>query len=163
MVAERSPAQYTLITMALKNALYTYCTDYVMERITRLKNEIKKTQSSANEETKSSAGDKYETGRAMAQLEIEKNTKQLSEAERLQGMLQAIHTDLVSEIVIPGSLINTSKGVFYISISIGLVAFEGNPYYIVAPDSPIGKLFMGKKVKDEIVWNSSKYVINEIL
>ncbi|HSY60679.1 MAG TPA: hypothetical protein VK796_02335, partial [Cytophaga sp.] len=69
-----------------KNTLYAYCTDYVTERITRLKTEIKKTQSSANEETKSSAGDKYETGRAMAQLEIEKNTKQLAEAERLQGM-----------------------------------------------------------------------------
>jgi len=148
--------------MALKNALYTYCTDYVMERITRLKNEIKKTQSSANEETKSSVGDKYETGRAMAQLEIEKNTKQLAEAERLQGMLQAIHTDLVSEIVIPGSLVTTSKGIFYISISIGLITFEGNPYYIVAPDSPIGKLFMGKKVGDVVSWNSNVYVIQSI-
>src|SRR3954467_3556984 len=121
---------------SLKTALYTYCTDYVLERITRLKTEIKKTQSSANEETKSSAGDKYETGRAMAQLEIEKNTTQLREAERLQGMLQAIHQDLISEIIIPGSLVKTSKGDFYISISIGLITLEQKQYFVIAPDSP---------------------------
>jgi transcription elongation GreA/GreB family factor len=133
-----------------------------MERITRLKIEIKKTQSSANEETKSSAGDKYETGRAMAQLEIEKNTTQLREAERLQGMLQAIHKDLVSEIIIPGSLVTTSNGMFYISISIGLIEIDKTPYFIVAPDSPIGKLFMGKKVDDTVSWNSNVYAIQTI-
>ena len=145
-----------------KNTLYTYCTDYVMERITRLKIEIKKTQYSANEETKSSAGDKYETGRAMAQLEIEKNTTQLREAERLQGMLQAIHKDLVSEIIIPGSLVTTSNGMFYISISIGLIEIDKTPYFIVAPDSPIGKLFMGKKAGDTVSWNSNVYAIQTI-
>ena len=145
-----------------KNTLYTYCTDYVMERITRLKIEIKKTQYSANEETKSSAGDKYETGRAMAQLEIEKNTTQLREAERLQGMLQAIHKDLVSEIIIPGSLVTTSNGMFYISISIGLIEIDKTPYFIVAPDSPIGKLFMGKKVDDTVSWNNNVYAIQTI-
>jgi len=145
-----------------KNTLFTYCIDYVMERITRLKTEIKKTQASANEETKSSAGDKYETGRAMAQLEIEKNTTQLREAERLQGMLQAIHLDLVSEIIIPGSLVVTSKGVFYISISIGLTEIDKKQYFIIAPDSPIGKLFMGKKEGDVVSWNNNKYEIQTI-
>ena len=145
-----------------KNTLYTYCTDYVMERITRLKTEIKKTQSSANEETKSSAGDKYETGRAMAQLEIEKNTTQLREAERLQSMLHAIHLDLISEIIIPGSLVTTSKGIFYISISIGLIELENKKYFIIAPDSPIGKLFMGKKSGDIVSWNSNVYAIQTI-
>lgn len=148
--------------ISLKNTLYTYCIDYVTERITRLKTEIKKTQSSANEETKSSAGDKYETGRAMAQLEIEKNTKQLAEAERLQAMLLAIHTDLVSEIIIPGSLVTTSKGIFYISISIGLAEIDKKLYFIIAPDSPIGKLFMGKKAGDIVSWNNNVYTIQSI-
>lgn len=146
----------------LKNTLYTYCMDYVMERITRLKTEIKKTQSSANEETKSSAGDKYETGRAMAQLEIGKNSVQLREAERLQGMLQAIHVDLISEIIIPGSLVTTSKGVFYISISIGLIEIDKKQYFVIAPDSPIGKLFMGKKAGDVVNWNNNVYAIQSI-
>jgi transcription elongation GreA/GreB family factor len=146
----------------IKTALFAFCTDYVMERINRLKTEIKKTQSSANEETKSSAGDKYETGRAMAQLEIGKNTIQLREAEKLLGMLQAIHVDLSSEIIIPGSFVKTNKGDFYISISIGLIKLQQNQYFIIAPDSPIGKLFMGKKVRDVISWNKIQYQITDI-
>lgn len=146
-----------------KIALFAFCTDFVMERINRLKNEIKKTQASANEETKSSAGDKYETGRAMAQLEIGKNSVQLREAERLLGMLQAIHQELISEIVIPGSLVKTNKGDFYISISIGLIKLKQNQYFIIAPDSPIGLLFMGKKVRDVISWNKAQYQIHEII
>jgi len=147
---------------SIKTTLFNFCTDYVMERINRLKTEIKKTQSSANEETKSSAGDKYETGRAMAQLEIGKNTVQLREAERLLEMLRAIHIDLSSEIVIPGSFVKTNKGDFYISISIGLIKLQQNQYFIIAPDSPIGKLFMGKKVRDVISWNKTNYQITEI-
>jgi transcription elongation GreA/GreB family factor len=147
---------------SIKTALFAFCTDYVMERINRLKTEIKKTQSSANEETKSSAGDKYETGRAMAQLEIGKNTVQLREAERLLGMLQAIHVDLNSEIIIPGSFVKTNKGDFYISISIGLIKLQQNQYFIIAPDSPIGKLFMGKKVRDVVSWNKIQYQITDI-
>jgi transcription elongation GreA/GreB family factor len=146
----------------LKKSLFDYCEAYVTSRIGRIKEEIKKAQASANEETKSSAGDKYETGRAMAQLEIEKNTKQLNEAEKLSAMLQNIVTDRISDVIIPGSLVSTSKGLFYISISIGLVKISDADYFIIAPDSPIGKMFLGKKAGDVVSWNNNEYLIREI-
>ena len=136
--------------------------NYVLDRISRIKLEIKKAQSSANEETKSSAGDKYETGRAMAQLEIEKNTKQLAEAEKLLGMLNSMLAENTSSVIIPGSLILTDKGVFYIAISIGQVTIDQNSYFIIAPDSPIGKVFMGKKNGDIVEWNKVTYSIKSI-
>ncbi|MBC7451603.1 MAG: hypothetical protein H7259_08965 [Cytophagales bacterium] len=145
-----------------KDDLYEYCVEYATSRITRLKAEIKKTQSSANEETKSSAGDKYETGRAMAQLEIEKNTKQLAEVERMQSMMNLILPDRVSDVIIPGSLITTNKGIFYIAISIGLAELHGKSYFIITPDSPIGKVFMGKKAGEVVVWNNNSYTIQSI-
>jgi hypothetical protein len=148
--------------MKLKELLYTHCMNYVLDRISRIKLEIKKAQSSANEETKSSAGDKYETGRAMAQLEIEKNTKQLTEAEKLLGMLNNILAENTSSVIIPGSLILTDKGVFYIAISIGQVTIDQNNYFIIAPDSPIGKIFIGKKNGDIVEWNKITYSIKSI-
>jgi len=148
--------------MKLKELLYTHCMNYVLDRISRIKLEIKKAQSSANEETKSSAGDKYETGRAMAQLEIEKNTKQLAEAEKLLGMLNSMLAENTSSVIIPGSLILTDKGVFYIAISIGQVTIDQNSYFIIAPDSPIGKVFMGKKNGDIVEWNKVTYSIKSI-
>jgi len=148
--------------MKEKEELYTYCITYVQERISRLKSEIKKTQSSANEETKSSAGDKYETGRAMAQLEIEKNTAQLAEAERLMNTLNTIVSGAISGLVIPGSLITTDNGMFYIAVSIGQVTIDHKNYFVISSDSPIGKMFMGMKLGDAIEWNKSKYIIKSI-
>jgi hypothetical protein len=66
--------------MDIKIKLYQYCVEFIDKRIAGAREAIQIAQDSANEETKSSAGDKYETGRAMAQLEIEKNTTQLEEA-----------------------------------------------------------------------------------
>ena len=45
---------------------------------------------SLNEETKSSSGDKYETSRAMIQIEREKNSRQIKEIGNLKKQLLSI-------------------------------------------------------------------------
>jgi len=145
--------------MNIKEILYNHCLQYVEQRKARILNEIALSQASANNETKSSAGDKYETGRAMAQLEIERYLQQLSETEKLQQLLLTIEPTRKSERVILGSLVITSSGVFYIAISLGVFTYEGNNYLIVSTDSPIGKLLAGKRVGDSIFWNKKTFDI----
>jgi hypothetical protein len=67
----------------LKKDLYTLCVNYAKTRIETAKQAIDDAQQSANEETKSSAGDKYETGREMMQQETDRNQAQLNEANKL--------------------------------------------------------------------------------
>ena len=149
--------------MEIKEALYAYCVAYVKQRIASIKVELSHAQYSANEETKSSAGDKYETGRAMAQREVEMNTQQIKEAEKLQRKLESLSTKGNSEgIVTPGSLVHTSGGVFYISISLGLISLDQKQYYVVSSDSPIGKLLMGKIQGDSFIWNGLSNTILSI-
>ena len=69
---------------SVKHKLYQACLEFTDTQISTLKSAIKATQQSANEETKSTAGDKYETGRAMAQLEVEKFQSQLAEALKMK-------------------------------------------------------------------------------
>lgn len=142
-----------------KESLYNYCVQYVEERIARIQDEIGLLQAAANEETKSSAGDKYETGRAMAQLEIERNAVQLKEAEKLRSFLQGIAREGTSAVIVPGSLVTTSKGVFYVAISLGAVTLDEQKYLVVSPDSPIGKLLLGKRAGQELLWRSERYSI----
>ena len=47
-------------------------------------------QEAANEEGKSSVGDKYETGRAMMQIERDKAAQQLDEALKLKNIIDQI-------------------------------------------------------------------------
>ena len=65
---------------SIKQELYKLCQTYIQQRILTAKQAIEAAQQAANNETKSSSGDKYETGRAMMQLEIEKDSAQLSES-----------------------------------------------------------------------------------
>ena len=148
--------------MTEKEILYQYCSNYIQQRIHRFEEEINRAQSAANEESKSSMGDKYETSRAMIQLDIERNMIQLREAEKIKSVLLSISTALSTNIAMSGSLITTSNGVYYIAISIGLVNLQAKDYFIVSSDSPIGKLLLGKKTGDVILWQGNEIKIQNI-
>ena len=139
--------------------LYAHCEDQLKKRIGLILSEIKLVQASANEETKSSAGDKYETGRSMAQLEVERQQAQLVTAEKELSSLRNLQTVNVISRVIPGSLVTTSNGVYYISISIGVVEILSQRYFVVSPDSPVGKVLLGKTTSQEVLWNNQRLII----
>ena len=145
-----------------KEKLHTYCLNYVQERIETAQAAITAAQFSANEEGKSSAGDKYETGRAMMHLEVEKNTSQLLQARQLLQLLTQINTFHTSTVVQQGSLVTTSNGVYYIAIGAGLVTIDKEPYYVISLASPIGALLKGKQVGDEFAFNGKKIKVLKI-
>ncbi len=146
---------------SVKKELYDNCFAYVRSRIVSSEDAISGAQSSANEETKSSAGDKYETGRSMAQLEIEKNTIQLNESKKLLLALEQIK-NTKSKSVITGSIAFTTQGNFYISISAGQFIIDGVTYFAISPASPIGKHLMGKSEGDDFSFNQRKFLIQKI-
>ncbi len=147
---------------SLKQKLYAHCHQWVDEKIALAQNVIRNAQSSANQETKSSAGDKYETGRAMAQLEIEKSTTQLAEANKLKQLLNELSSETLSPKARLGSLIETDNGWFYLSISAGKVAIDGIDCICLSPASPLGNQMMGLQAGDQITFNQLNYFIKNI-
>ncbi len=145
--------------MTEKDRLHAHCLALIHQRIQSLQEEIQLVQASANEETKSSAGDKYETGRAMAQNEVAQYIVQLAELERQSTDLQRLAEMKAVDRVIPGSLVTASQAVFYISISLGKVSFNGKEYLVVSPDSPIGKTLLGKSIGEVIRWQHHEMTV----
>ena len=143
----------------LKAVLHQYCIDYVQNRIDSVAHAIRASQQSANEETKSSAGDKYETGRAMAQQEADRNSGQLNEANKLMAALKRIPISATSAIAQPGSLVHTNQGNFYIAISAGAFVIDGETYFAVSQASPIGAKLTGCKAGDTFDMNGKRYEI----
>jgi transcription elongation GreA/GreB family factor len=143
----------------IKQKLYEQCESFLDRRIASATEAIRSAQTSANEETKSSAGDKYETGRAMAQLEIEKNSVQLEEARKEKKLLASINIALKPASIQTGSLVITNHGNFFIAISVGVVVLDGTSYAVVSTLSPIGKLLLGKKNGDSFSFGSKAYTI----
>ena len=145
--------------ISIKQQLYSRCLSFVHERIDTAQESIRAAQLSANEETKSSAGDKYETGRAMAQLEIEKNTFQLNESLKLKQTLEQIQVEHETETVRVGSLVHTSQGNFYLAISAGQFTIDNDIYFAISPASPIGQKLMGLSKNEAFIFNKKEFLI----
>jgi transcription elongation GreA/GreB family factor len=109
----------------------------------------------ANEDTKSSAGDKHETAVSMAQLEQEKLTHQINQLLALQQQFQRIQTDTNHTKVQLGSLLLTDKGYFYVSIGLGKVEQGGKSFFALGMDAPLVRLLVGKQVGESVLFNGS--------
>ncbi|WP_109436411.1 MULTISPECIES: 3-oxoacyl-ACP synthase [Aquimarina] len=150
-----------MIANQIKSVLLDQCQNYVNERLQRIQKTIEGIQESLTSETKSTAGDKHETGRAMLQLEREKAGAQLAEVQKLQEILAKI-TLSSSEHIRLGSLVMTSQAHYFISISVGKLSVENKSYYAIAANSPIGKLLLGKAIGDTFSFNGSKVLIAKV-
>jgi transcription elongation GreA/GreB family factor len=120
-------------------------------------------QEAANSEEKSSAGDKYETGRAMAQIARDQAAQQLDEALKLKAVLEQINPALSSPRIGLGSLVITDNNRFYISISAGELEVDGIKYFAISPQSPVGKLLMSRKENDVILFLKKEQKILKVL
>ena len=81
----------------LKQRLVAECKRYVASRIETANQAMINAQKAANEEDKSSVGDKYETGRAMMQIERDKAAQQLDEALKLKNIIDQLPMEKESE------------------------------------------------------------------
>lgn len=140
----------------IKRQLLEHCFQFVQHKKSVISKSIESNKNDLYSETKSSAGDKHETGRAMIQLEMEKSGQQLEVVSEMEKVVERIQVENKSDIVKLGSLIKTSKGTYFLAISVGQVKFENNTYFVVSSQSPIGKQLLGKYVGDVIPFNKAE-------
>src|SRR5210317_813174 len=110
--------------LEVKKHLYNYCLGFVESRLKAIINSILELQQSLDSETKSSAGDKHETGRAMLQIDLEKAGKQLLEIQKTKDILKKTDITKSTEIICLGSLVFTSKSNYFIAISAGNISID---------------------------------------
>ena len=144
---------------SLKLSLYEQCLAYVNSCIHNSQLAINDAMQSGNTETKSSAGDKHETGRSLLQLEQEKNTRQLYEAIALKEKLIRIDPHYTSETIGVGSVVITTNGNFFIAIAAGKLEIKGENYMAISSSSPLAIKFLGKKAKDRVDISGRHYEI----
>jgi transcription elongation GreA/GreB family factor len=113
----------------------------------------------AQNDSKSSAGDKHETARAMMQLEQEKIGKQLQEAEEINNALNKIDTQLTSKNIAVGSLVKTNFGYFYLAAALGKLIINNQEVYVLSPKSPLGLKLIGLTSNSNFEINARKYSI----
>ncbi|MCB0738520.1 MAG: GreA/GreB family elongation factor [Bacteroidetes bacterium] len=152
-----------LTTPTLKHKFYTACQAYAKERSETALKAIKSIQQAANDDTKNTAGDKHETGRAMMHLEREKADMQLIEAEKLLQVMERIDPEKTCKKVELGAIVTASNGVFFLAISMGKYELDGNRYWIISPNAPIAQAMLGKKAGEPFSFNGRRIRISSVL
>jgi transcription elongation GreA/GreB family factor len=109
---------------------------------------------SKNDDTKSSAGDKFETGREMMQVELDKTESQLNKVYYSLEILNQLKKTQVDASIKLGSLVMCDSGTYYMSIGYGSISVDGVKYFAISLKSPIGELLFGKRVGDQIQLNN---------
>lgn len=146
--------------MTDKASLHKTVEEVIKHRLSVLAHLIGETRES-NNDTKSSMGDKYETGREMLQQEINHLESQY---KKLNLQLQTHRrTDLgVHNSVKNGSSLITNLGNFYISCALGSIEHNTDNYYVISAESPLAKALWNKSSGDKVIFNGQEYRIESV-
>jgi len=150
--------------LLIKEQLYQFCIEQIQKKLDTINIVMNSAQNSANAETKSTAGDKHDTARAMAHLETEKNAKQLAEINKIKKILPYLKDskDKILTKVQLGSVVETDLMNYYISSNLGKININNKVYLTISPLSPIAKILINKKIGDRFNFNQNQVTISDV-
>ena len=147
--------------MTLKQTLHAQCVRILEETIGNAEKAMGSAHESMLGETKSSAGDKFETSRAMLQGEQDRMKRMIIKNKEMAYNLSKVPLDEHS-IIQSGSLVETDKQTFFIAIGLGKVVQDDITYYVISLGSPLGQLLKGKQAGEEVVMNGKSIRITKV-
>ena len=152
-----------LINNTIKLKVYEAIQAQLIQNKQLIINSLNDLTNDAKNDTKSTAGDKHETGRAMMQHEQEKLRIQLTEIEQQLTLLQKINPENKAAKIQLGSMVQTDKACFYISIAYGQIAIDDTNIFVISSIAPIAQQMLGKSINDQFEMNGLTYTINAIV
>ena len=128
------------------------------KKIKTVQESISYIQEARNNETKSSAGDKYETSRVMMQAELDKQNLLLQQFLQQKNVFLKIQRTKPSEKIDFGSWVETNQGNYLIAVGIGKV----KEVFVISLASPLGKALKGLRIGDKTSLQNKEYRITTI-
>jgi len=142
-----------------KEKLAQQCIAIIEERIANNLQLMNNAQEAANSESKSSAGDKYETSRAMNQLQKDMYATQLAANKKELAAFLSIKYNVINRSIGIGSIIICGDKAFFIAAGLGKLAVDDFTVFLLSPNAPLAKLLITKKIKDNFLFNKELLMI----
>ncbi|MGJ8684559.1 MAG: transcription elongation factor [Nonlabens sp.] len=149
-------------SIAFKKEVYNHCLHILEDRMVTIHKNLDRLMDSKQNETKSSAGDKYETGMAMIQNEEDLFKRQLADTSKILEQIKKIEVSKKCTQVEPGAMVQLPAGWFYISAGMGKITVDGKDVFCISLQSPIGVAIKHKMVTDIVSFNNQKFTIKDI-
>ena len=149
--------------LSYKLKVYQHCIKLVNEKISLAMEAVESAKQGAVEEERSTAGDKYDTARAMSHINQGMFANQLNEVSKLKKILDQIVIDKLNVKVESGALVTTSNGIYFIAASLGAIEVDGQRIMVISPLSPIGQQLLNKNIGQQLLFKSLKIEILDIV
>lgn len=146
----------------IKAQLFNHCLHDIDTRIKTIENAINDAQEAASSETKSVASEEPETGKERMQREVETFGRRLEESIAQQVLLRNIDYKKTHTYVEPGSLVETSMGIFFIAMSADEIEIDGECYCPISLNSPIGQAIKEKQAGEKVSFRGKVLEIYQI-
>ncbi|MAM20180.1 MAG: transcription elongation factor [Gramella sp.] len=148
--------------MDIREELIRICREKIDEKVASLKKSMDGLKEDLENESKSSAGDKYETSREMINIEWNKLSQQLVEFEKQLKTLNRVQHLEPKETVQLGAIVDTGKARYFISVPAGEIYLDHQRYYAIGVHSPIAQAMLGKKKGEFFSFRETSTKINSI-
>jgi transcription elongation GreA/GreB family factor len=149
--------------MNLKQKIHLAFLELIKNKLSNQNNTIKDLEFSVANETKSTAGDKYETSLAMLQIEIVNEAKKKEVLNELRLNLNTLDPSINYTTVKKGSLVKCGKYYFYISAAIGKLNIDSIEVMAISPIAPLAKLLINLSIGEQVQYNNQTFIIDTIL
>lgn len=145
-----------------KQKVFQHYQQLLDDKIASLQKILDDLKESGANETKSTAGDKHETALAMLQIEQANKRAQMQELLEQKAVLNKIDPTVIPVQVTNGTLLQTNKGYFFMSVALGKALIDNITVIALSAQSPLGKILMGLKKGAVASFNQTQYIIEEI-
>jgi hypothetical protein len=139
------------------NAIEAYLTD----KIQSLQRDIDDLALDLANDTKSSAGDKFETSREMSQQEISKLSQQVNEQKKWLNLAASYSNLQATEVIRAGSIVTVSTGQFLIGLPLGKIPCL-NGIHCVGNTAPLSQILLNKQVGETITFQQQAISIEQV-
>lgn len=146
----------------MKSVILDFCKSELQAKKADISAELVSISESMGSDTKSSAGDKYETGREMMNQEKGKLQSQLANINQQLGILQNIKPEAKISEARFGALVTTTLSKYFLAVSLGKISVDGQEIIAISALTPLAQIMMGKKAGDSIDFNGKKIIIEQI-
>ncbi|MES2680281.1 MAG: 3-oxoacyl-ACP synthase [Bacteroidota bacterium] len=148
--------------IAFKIKIKDACLSLLKERIANALQAMTHAQEAANNQEKSSVGDKHETSRAISQAERDMNARQLQQAEKDLHFLEAISVEQLFESVVNGCVFKIGEQLFFVAIGLGALTIDDKTLMVISHQSPLFLEFKMKKRGDKGSFRAKQQQIEEV-
>lgn len=148
--------------LLFKKKLKQFCQHTIEERIQFARLAMDNAQIAANAEEKSSAGDKYETSRAMNQIEKDMHARQLLAHQKELSDFLLIRTDSILSSALPGAVVVCNGTSYFLSAGLGKQQVDGTTILFLSPAAPLAIALLHKKADDSIQFNGKELMISTV-